>query len=111
MDYTLFFDGCAVAGGVCHIVCYLPQLYHMYRTRIGGALDPTYFFACLTGTIFEFAYLLYHEAFVAWVPLLMMVHLMLVFFISIALLDERHFTDHSYDDHYGRRLVFEVPYS
>ena len=73
MSSTAGFEGCAVMGGICHIVCFAPQLYHMYKTKIAGGFDQRYFILCLFGSILEFMYLIFHGAWAAWVPLLFMV--------------------------------------
>ena len=103
MDYAALFDCFAVIGGICHILCFLPQLYHMYRTKIGGALDTTYFLVCLTGSIFEFAYLLYIWALAAWVPLLIMVYLiiMIVLWYLSLCLTVHALSDYPHDDDNG----------
>ena len=60
----------------------------MYRTRIGGALDPKYFLVCLTGTILDFVYLVYNDAYAAWAPLLIMVHFNALFFMSMSIVNQ-----------------------
>jgi|688.fasta_scaffold990120_1 uncharacterized protein with PQ loop repeat len=79
MTTAIFFDFCAVAGGICHILCFIPQLYHMLKTKIRGGIDMKYAFICLIGSILDLVYLVFNDAIAAWVPLVLTVSFVLLF--------------------------------
>jgi uncharacterized protein with PQ loop repeat len=95
MNETALFDAFGLVGGIFHILCFLPQIYHVCRTRQKGGLDIKYFVVCLIGSICEFVYLVFNEAWASWVPMAVMVRTTLWFSFFCEMM-KRHFGHCSY---------------
>ena len=77
----IFFDVIGLLGGILNALCLIPQLAHMYKTMNASGLHKRYFFISLVGFGFDMMYLVYINAWAAWVPMVITVWYIHVKFI------------------------------